>query len=202
MLNRSHYHAVVNPQRVNLMALAQSLVCNLGIHKPLFCSIIKDRRPDPTKGVDGSSSKARDASFLELNPQTLDEWRAMAGVFFLGVVYANCSFFHRFTALINTFRTSSSCKKTVPLPFTPHLKECCERLVMFREYESDKLLVQLVAIQHISLKIYSILNETNAYTGCSRVPLRMFMKSMQGELDNFKRNLPFDLQHDRMSSPS
>ena len=71
---------------------------------------------------------------------------------------------------------------------------------MFREYESDKLLVQFVEIQRISLKISSIFNELNDYPGTSGLPLRMFMKSMQGELDNFKRNLPFELQHHRMLS--
>lgn len=71
---------------------------------------------------------------------------------------------------------------------------------MFREYESDELLVQLVAIQHISLKLNGIFNETNDYTGSSGVSLRMFIKSMQGELDNFKRNLSFELQHHRKSS--
>jgi hypothetical protein len=68
---------------------------------------------------------------------------------------------------------------------------------MYQEYESDKLLVQLVAIQHISLKFSGIFNEINRPTGSSEVSLRAFIKSMQGELDDFKRNLPFELQHDR-----
>jgi hypothetical protein len=97
--------------------------------------------------------------------------------------------------LTNAARIFSTCKKTEPLPFTPHLKECCERLVMFGEYESDKLLVQFVDIQRISLKISGIFNESSEYPGISGFSLRMFIKSIQGELDNFKRNLSFDLQH-------
>ena len=103
--------------------------------------------------------------------------------------------------LTEVIRAFSSCKKTEPLPFTAHLKECCERLVMFREYESDQLLVQLVAIQHISLKISGVFSETHDYSGGGEVALRMFIKEMQGELDDFKRNLPFELQNHRVLTP-
>jgi len=68
---------------------------------------------------------------------------------------------------------------------------------MIQEYESDKLLVHLVAIQHISLKLSGMFNETNDYTGSSRVSLRTFIKSMQDELDNFNRTIPIELQHNR-----
>ncbi|KAE9365265.1 hypothetical protein N431DRAFT_549513 [Stipitochalara longipes BDJ] len=172
-----HYHSVINPQFVNLIGLAKSLAANLGLHRPRLCSVMKEPRPDPVKGDQEFSIKAGDAGSSDLNSKTLEEWRAMAGVFFLGVV------------------TYTSLKKTDPLPFTPHLKECCERLIRFQEYESDKLLVQLVAIQHISLKFSAIFNETGDYTGSSKISPRIFIKSMQGELDNFKRNLSFELQH-------
>lgn len=97
-------------------------------------------------------------------------------------------------------RVFSTCKKTEPLKFTRHLEKCCQRLVAFREYESDKLLVQLVAIQRISLKISGLFNETNAFFENSGISLRVFIKSMQSELDNFKRNLPSELQQHRMLS--
>jgi hypothetical protein len=71
---------------------------------------------------------------------------------------------------------------------------------MFREYESDILLVQFVDLQHISLKISGIYNETSEYSVGGGVSLRMFINSMQGELDSFRRNLPFELQHHRKSS--
>jgi hypothetical protein len=101
------------------------------------------------------------------------------------------------TKLASVFFT---CKKTEPLKFTPHLEECCQRLITFREYESDKLLVQLVAIQRISLQISGLFNEPNAFFENSGMSLRVFIKSMQGELDSFRRNLPSELQQHRMLS--
>jgi hypothetical protein len=69
------------------MGLAKSLVANLGYHKPRFGSIIKYRRPDLIEGTDSSSKQEREAGFSELNSKTLEEWRALAGCFFLSVVY-------------------------------------------------------------------------------------------------------------------
>jgi hypothetical protein len=96
--------------------------------------------------------------------------------------------------LTRVMRTTTSCNRTEPLPFTPHLEECCDKLAVFREYESDRLLVQLVAIQRISLKISGVFNETDDYSGSSGVPLSTFIRSMQGELNKFKQSLSLDLQ--------
>jgi len=77
---------VVNPQLVNLMGLAKSLAANLGLHRTPLCSIITKPRPEPVEDVLDSSITPRDASFTDFNSKSLEEWRAVAGVFFLGVV--------------------------------------------------------------------------------------------------------------------
>jgi len=69
------------------MGLAKSLASNLGLHKPRLCSVIKERQPDSAGNVLGFSIKQSDASATEFNSECLEEWRATAGVFFLGVVY-------------------------------------------------------------------------------------------------------------------
>jgi hypothetical protein len=187
---------------VNLLGLAKSLIVNLGLQGKMWWLNAKDRRPDQIERADGAAKQIRDASPLELNSKTLEEWRALAGCFFLSVMY-NWTYHFIPLSRVDTdkvARVFSTCEKTEPLKFAPHLEECCQRLATFREYESDKLLVQLVAIQRISLKISGLFNETNASFENSAMPLRVFIKSMQGELDDFKRNLPSELQQNRMSS--
>jgi len=97
-------------------------------------------------------------------------------------------------------RITTTLKKGEPLPFTPHLKASCERLAVFREYESDRLLVQLVAIQHIAHSISCRLNGTFYSPASNEVPLKIFIESTQIELDTFKQNLPSDLQQNRKLS--
>lgn len=72
---------------MNLMALAKSLVANLGLQGKMWWLNVKDRRSDQNKRTDGSSNQIRDASPLELNSKTSEEWRALAGCFFLSVMY-------------------------------------------------------------------------------------------------------------------
>jgi len=72
---------------VNLLGLAKSLVVNLGLQGKMWWLNAKDRRSDQIENTDGASKQIRDASPLELNSKTLEEWRALAGCFFLSVMY-------------------------------------------------------------------------------------------------------------------
>jgi hypothetical protein len=72
---------------VNLMGLAKSLVANLGLQGKMWWLNVKTRRSDQNERTDGPSNQIRDASPLELNSKTLEEWRALAGCFFLSVMY-------------------------------------------------------------------------------------------------------------------
>jgi hypothetical protein len=72
---------------VNLMGLAKSLVANLGLQGKMWWFNVKDRRSDQNERTDGPCNQIRDARPLELNSKTLEEWRALAGCFFLSVMY-------------------------------------------------------------------------------------------------------------------
>ena len=72
---------------VNLMGLAKSVVANLGLQGKMWWLNVKDRRLDQIERTNGASKPIRDASPLELNSKTLEEWRAFAGCFFLSVMY-------------------------------------------------------------------------------------------------------------------
>jgi hypothetical protein len=77
---------------VNLISLAKALVANLGYQGKRWWLNVKDRRLNPIEGADGTSKEMLDANFLELNSKTLEEWRALAGCFFLSVMYAKLPF--------------------------------------------------------------------------------------------------------------
>lgn len=72
---------------VNLMGLAKSLVANLGLQGQMWWLNFKDCRSDQNERIDGPSNQTRDASPLELNSKMLEGWRALAGCFFLSVMY-------------------------------------------------------------------------------------------------------------------
>lgn len=63
----SHYHSIINPQIVNLMGLAKSLVANLSLQGKMWWLNVKGRRLDQIEKTDGASKQIRDASPLELN---------------------------------------------------------------------------------------------------------------------------------------
>lgn len=69
------------------MSLAKALVTNLGYHKTRINSIVKERRPESIEEAVDTVKQVPDASSSEFNSKTLEEWRALAGCFFLSVVY-------------------------------------------------------------------------------------------------------------------
>lgn len=77
-----HFHSVSNPQFLNLLALARTLVANLGL-----CQL-PSSKGRPKIWLDGPGGLARhyDATDSSLDSTTLEEWRALAGCFFLSAV--------------------------------------------------------------------------------------------------------------------
>jgi hypothetical protein len=85
--NRYHYHSAVNPQAMNLLALAKSMVTNLGYHR---IRDFKDRSKLLIDGPDGLTT-SHDAGGISSNATTLEEWRALAGCFYLTAMYNSLS---------------------------------------------------------------------------------------------------------------
>ena len=81
--NRYHYHSAVNPQAMNLLALAKSMVTNLGYHRTRDFS---SRSKLLIDGPDGLST-SHEAGGISPNATTLEEWRALAGCFYLTAMY-------------------------------------------------------------------------------------------------------------------
>lgn len=104
--------------------------------------------------------------------KTLEEWRALAGVFYISAMSA------------------SSCKRMDPLLYSPHLESVCKTLSEMHEYESDRMIMPLVSIQNVVLKMSSSLQELSVSSPLSAIPVRMYMSALQSELDSIKATMP------------
>ncbi len=118
------------------------------------------------------------------------------------------SFSHCLTPCINLYmvpkfynRISTSCRR-LELQFnTAHILECCQKLEEAGEYESDILLVQLVRLQEIRYRM----SRSFPYDGsdASRrpdVPVEMFMRAWQKELETLWGSLPAGSQRNCKST--
>ncbi|KUJ06341.1 uncharacterized protein LY89DRAFT_413077 [Mollisia scopiformis] len=165
-----HYHSAANPQATNLLFLAKSLLINLGYHR----SRTSRDRPKLNLNLDGSEGLSID----EPNDKTstlsrsLEEWRALAGCFFLSAM------------------TTSSCRRMDPLLYTPHLEAVCKTLTEMCEYESDRMIMPLISIQNVVLKMSSSLQELDVSKSLSAIPIRMYMTALQNELNTIKSTMP------------
>ncbi|KAI7285732.1 hypothetical protein KC345_g1566 [Hortaea werneckii] len=114
-----HPHVFWGQQATNLLHLAMAAVVDLAIDRP------------PGMSGDGSfkaaAMKQGGTHFVQRVP-TLEEYRALAGVFYLSSTVA------------------TSFKKLGPFQPTKYLDECLMHLAEAREYESDALLVQMVRL--------------------------------------------------------
>lgn len=170
-LLRYHYHSAVNPQFMNLLSLAKALVMNLGYHRTRN---VKDRSKFLVDGPDGLSTPCLPVD-TPLETRRLEEWRALAGAFFLASM------------------TASSCRRADPLPFTKNLEEGCRVLAERQEYPGDRIISCLVAIQNVVVKSNGVFNDA----GSTAAPIRMHASALKSELDKIMNSIPLDLRQDR-----
>jgi hypothetical protein len=104
--------------------------------------------------------------------RTLEEWRALAGVFYISAMSA------------------SSCKRMDPLLYTPHLESVCKTLSEMHEYESDRMIMPLVSIQNVVLKMSSSSQELDVSSPLSAIPVRMYIAALKSELESIKATMP------------
>ena len=138
-------------QVTNLLHIAIALTIDLGIDRQPGCAGI-DFKTASTKAIHGPALVNRVPS--------LDEHRALAGVFYL-------------TSIL-----SSSFRKIDALSYTWYLKESLVSLEKAREYDSDLLLVQMVRLQHLA-------EETHT-TETPSAPIQMYVKAFEADLKKLK----------------
>ncbi|KAK0105703.1 hypothetical protein ONS95_004228 [Cadophora gregata] len=168
-----HYHSVANPQVLNLLSLARTLAVNLGYHRT---HTPKGRPKIWLDGPDGVTKQQYDPEESVVTSRTLEEWRALAGCFFLSAI------------------TTSSCRRNEPVQYTQHLDHICRTLTELREYESDLLIFPLISVQNVVLKISTAFTDPNL--GLSTAPVKMFIQSLHTELQNIRQNMSLNAAED------
>lgn len=159
-----HPHIFWGQQVTNLLHLAIAIVIDMGI----------DRNPASCFGADfkGATTKAVHGPGLVQRAHTLEEYRILAGVFYL------------------TSMLSSSFKKIDAFPYSKYLEECLNNLKQAREYDSDLLLVQLVMLQRLAEDAHSV--ETPS------APIQIYIKAYEADLKKLKANDPCENMPENM----
>ncbi|KAG4438974.1 hypothetical protein IFR05_005546 [Cadophora sp. M221] len=168
-----HYHSVFNPQFLNLLSLARTLTVNLGYHRT---HTPKGRPKIWLDGPDGVTQQQYQPEELSVTSRTLEEWRALAGCFFLSAI------------------TTSSCRRNEPIQYTQHLEHICKTLTQLQEYETDLLIFPLISVQNVVLKISTAFTDPNL--GLSTAPVKMFIQSLHGELENIRKEVALNTSRD------
>ncbi|PVH86167.1 hypothetical protein DL98DRAFT_582755 [Cadophora sp. DSE1049] len=168
-----HYHSVANPQVLNLLSLARTLAVNLGYHRT---HSPKGRPKIWLDGPDGVTKQQYEPEDSSVTSRTLEEWRALAGCFFLSAI------------------TTSSCRRNEPVQYTQHLDHICRTLTELQEYESDLLIFPLISVQNVVLKISTAFTDPNL--GLSTAPVKMFIQSLHAELQSIKQNMSLNATED------
>ncbi len=78
--------------------------------------------------------------------------------------------------------------------WTPYLDECLRLLEEKREYPTDLLLVYLVRVQLISNKLACAPWNDTFGDAMTKFPPEFYLKALQSQLDDLKRNIPPELQ--------
>ncbi|RMY43651.1 hypothetical protein D0865_11094 [Hortaea werneckii] len=150
-----HPHVFWGQQATNLLHLAMAAVVDLAIDRP------------PGMNGDGSfkaaAMKQGATHFVQRTP-TLEEYRALAGVFYLSSTVA------------------TSFKKLDPFQPTKYLDECIMHLAEAKEYQSDALLVQMVRLQKIAHEVIA--------TEASTAPMQMYVKVFEAEVEKLQSQMP------------
>ncbi|KAH7390286.1 hypothetical protein BKA64DRAFT_119659 [Cadophora sp. MPI-SDFR-AT-0126] len=168
-----HYHSVANPQVLNLLSLARTMAVNLGYHRT---HLPKGRPKIWLDGPDGVTKQQYEPEDSSVTSRTLEEWRALAGCFFLSAI------------------TISSCRRNEPVQYTHHLDHVCRALTEMQEYPSDLLIFPLISVQNVVLKISTAFTDPNL--GLSTAPVKMFIQSLHAELQSIKQNMSLNATED------
>lgn len=149
----------------------------------------------------GEPTKAETLSSQGLQLSKSEGWRALTGCFYLASAYVSYELTH--VLLVEpkcSDRISASCQ-VLELQFNTHyILECCQKLEEAGEYQSDTLLVQLVRLQEIRYRMSrSFPYDDSHVSRRPGVPVELFVRVWQKELETFWTSLPVDSQQHCMS---
>jgi hypothetical protein len=88
--------------------------------------------------------------------------------------------------------------------YTKYLDQCLKELEDAAEYETDRLAVQLVRIQHLTNRIFHFHSRdqmVDELPGISEVSATACLEAFQMELDRLRNALPLNLKFDCEMTP-
>ncbi|KAK5135788.1 hypothetical protein LTR08_004614 [Meristemomyces frigidus] len=158
-----HPHVFSNQQTTNLLHLAIALTIDMGIDRVPGHSHA-DFKAEMKSAMPKSMRSEFPPIISRVQIGTLEEDRALAGVFYL------------------TSMLASSFKKIDALSYTKYLDASLDKLLQEKEYDSDPLLVQMVRLQHLA--------EDTHTTEVPSAPMQMYVKAFKADLTKLRENDP------------
>jgi hypothetical protein len=173
----------------SLMQLAMGLVFGLNLNKP-------PSKEPPHMMLDYDAQGCPRA--FKVATRTIEERRAVIGCFSATAMYGFSSlstFDQRPLLQLTVPRVSSYSQRIDALRWTPYLDECLQKLAESADHPNDILLVHVVRLQLILEKAVQI-PVRNGYADAEdsgKPPFLFYMKALQSQLQDTKRDIPPDL---------
>ena len=171
-----HHHSVLNPQITNLIALAKALVTNLSIHRPPHG---RDQTCLPVTS-NGSGGPPPQGTLAEPSQETVEEWRALAGCYYLSSLTTTC------------WNNAES------LTYTQYLGRVCDRLEAIKFQDSDVVVALLVRLQYLASKIHGSLYTEDVPSPTAMTSSRMLIHTFKENLQTFFDSIPAPFQTHRV----
>ncbi|KAH6984751.1 hypothetical protein BKA56DRAFT_671225 [Ilyonectria sp. MPI-CAGE-AT-0026] len=171
----------LDPQGTPILQLALSLVMDLRLEKPPgSCGA-----PHKSLLGDAWSTIIKTSSYgAKLKTShSLEEKRALLG------------YYHISSLLSVLFRRGTQ------LSWSNFLSQCCDALIKTDEYVTDRYLVAVVKMQHMTDRTYNMLRATDYYDNVSvvfRPPLEMAMNQARRELEAFVETQPESVKETKL----
>ncbi|KAF8246624.1 hypothetical protein K440DRAFT_661906 [Wilcoxina mikolae CBS 423.85] len=168
-----HYHFKPgNQQLYKLIQLAIALVVDLKLNETPPRANTKQKI-----AIEVSHPSTEESALNRSVYGSFEEKRALVGCYYLSSA------------------VSMSFKKLNALRFTQRIEDCCQALAEAAEYSSDVDLVHCVRLQNIAEKISQYFPYGEPFAAQTpNLPLEMYVKALQTELQAFLNGLSFNFQ--------
>lgn len=169
MINWYHVYRNSNPQLMNLVHLAKSLLVDLGLNRRVgTVSFHIFPSESANKWLHGQQ---QDSDTIQ---HSLEERRACLGLYHVQA------------------KLASSYRRLDAMSWSEHIDECCQSLAKTMENASDAYAVALVQLDHLVDRYRNI---DGGHVKLS-IPLQTYVKLFSADLESFKQSLPINLQND------
>lgn len=167
MVNWYYVHRNSNPQLMNLVHLAKSLLIDLGLNRA--SGTVNFQIPPSNE-----ANRFLHGHQQDTNQHTSEGRRACLGVYHIQSKLAACY------------------RRLDTMPWSEHIEECCQILSSGMDRPSDPYAVALVRLDHLVDRYKNIEGGQQKLA----MPLSTYVKLFSADIESFKKNLSLNLQVD------